>query len=107
MSVLIVHRDNFSATFTPTECNYPIYEREFLGMYKSIKCFRPHIAATMLPVTILTDHANLTYWKAPHKVNRHVARWFTNLQDYNLVIKHMPGEIHTAPDMLSRPPGVD
>src|SRR5580692_1869109 len=107
MSVLIVHRDNFSPTFTPTECNYPIYEREFLGMYKSIKRFRPHIAATTLPVTILTDHANLTYWKAPHKVNRCVARWFTDLQDYNLVIKHVPGKIHTAPDMLSRPPGVD
>src|SRR5580692_6579425 len=97
----------FSATFTPTERNYPIYERKFLGMYKSIKRFRPHIAATTLPVTILTDHANLTYWKAPHKVNRHVARWFTDLQDYNLVIKHVPGKIHTAPDMLSRPPGVD
>jgi hypothetical protein len=26
----------FSATFTPTECNYPIYEQEFLGMYKLI-----------------------------------------------------------------------
>src|SRR5580692_7732316 len=97
----------FSATFTPTERNYPIYECEFLGMYKAIKRFRPHIAATTLPVTILTDHANLTYWKAPHKVNRRVARWFTDLQDYNLVIKHVPGKIHTAPDMLSRPPGVD
>ena len=29
------------------------------------------------------------------------------LQDYNLVIKHVPGKIHAAADMLSRPPGVD
>ena len=36
-----------------------------------------------------------------------MARWFTEIQDYNLVIKHVPGKIHTAPDMLSRPPGVD
>ena len=28
-------------------------------------------------------------------------------QDYNLVIKHVPGKIHTAADMLLRPPGVD
>ena len=36
-----------------------------------------------------------------------MARWFTEIQDYNLVIKHVPGKIHTTPDMLSRPPGVD
>ena len=29
------------------------------------------------------------------------------IQDYNLTIKHISGKIHTAPDMLSRPPGVD
>ena len=34
-------------------------------------------------------------------------RWFAEIQDYNLVIKHIPGKIHTAPDMLSRPPRVD
>ena len=36
-----------------------------------------------------------------------MARWFAEIQDYNLVIKHVPGKIHTAPDMLSRPPGVN
>ena len=36
-----------------------------------------------------------------------MARWFAELQDYNLVIKHVPRKIHTAPDMLSRLPGVD
>ena len=60
-----------------------------------------------IPVTILTDHTNLTHWKATRKVNRRVARWFAEIQDYNLVIKHVPGKIHTAPDMLSRPPGAD
>ena len=74
---------------------------------KALKHFRPHVAATEIPVTILTDHTNLTHWKATRKVNRQVARWFAEIQDYNLVIKHIPGKIHTAPDMLSRPPGVD
>ena len=60
-----------------------------------------------IPVTILTDHANLTHWKATRKVNRHVARWFAEIQDYNLTIKHVPGKIHTTPDMLSRPPGAN
>jgi hypothetical protein len=53
------------------------------------------------------DHANLTYWKVPRTINRRVARWFTELQDYNLTIKHVPRKIHAAADMLSRPPEVD
>ena len=97
----------YSNTFTLTEKNCDIYEREFLGVLKALTYFRPHITATEIPVTILTDHANLTHWKATWKVNRQVARWFAKLQDYNLIIKHMPGKIHTAPDMLSRPPGAD
>ena len=97
----------YSSTFTPTERNYDIYEREFLGVLKALKCFRPHVTATEIPVTILTDHANLTHWKATRKVNKQVARWFAEIQDYNLIIKHVPGKIHTAPDMLSRLPRVD
>ena len=60
----------YLSTFTPTERNYNIYKREFLGVLKALKCFRPHIAATETPVTILTDHTNLTHWKATRKVNR-------------------------------------
>ena len=97
----------YSSMFTPTERNYNIYEREFLGALKALKHFRPHVIATEILVTVLTDHANLTHWKATRKVNRWVARWFAEIQDYNLVIKHVPGKIHTAPDMLSRPPRVD
>ena len=51
---------------------------------------------------VLTDHANLAFWKNPKKVNRRVARWFATLQDYHLRIKHVPGKQHAAPDMLSR-----
>ena len=97
----------YSSTFTPTKRNYNIYEREFLGVLKALKHFRPHVAAMEIPVTILTDHTNLTHWKATRKVNRQVARWFAEIQDYNLIIKHVLGKIHTAPDMLSRPPGTD
>jgi hypothetical protein len=97
----------YSATFTPTERNYDVYERELLAVVKALKNWRPHLAATEHPITILTDHANLLYWKNPKNINRRVARWLTTLQDYNFTIKHVPGKIHAAADMLSRPPGVD
>ena len=97
----------YSTTFTPTERNYDIYEHELLAVIKALTHWQPHLAATKDPVTILTDHANLTYWKTPQTINRRVARWFMKLQDYHLIIKHIPGKIHAAADMLSRPPGVD
>jgi len=43
------------------------------------------------------------FWKHPQKVNRCVARWFTELQDYWFEIKHVPGKTHTTADFLSRP----
>ena len=69
--------------------------------------YRPCLAAREIPVTILTDHANLLHWKSPRKVNQWVAWWFSDLQDFNLIFKHIPGKIHVAPDMLSWPPRVD
>jgi hypothetical protein len=97
----------YSATFSPVERNYDIYERELLAIMKALEHWRPHLATTDTPVTVLTDHTNLTFWKNPKKVNRRVARWFATLQDYNLQIKHVPGKLHAAPDMLSRPPNAD
>ena len=97
----------YSATFTPTERNYDIYERELLAVLKALQHWRPHLAATEIPVIILMDHANLTFWKNPKTVNRRVVRWFALLQDYNLRIKHVPGRLHAAADMLSRPPTDD
>ena len=49
----------------PTERNYNIYKQELLAVIKALAHWRPHLAATKDPVTILTDHANLTYWKTP------------------------------------------
>ena len=97
----------YSNTFTPTERNYDIYERELLVVIKALQHWRPHLAAMEKPVVVLMDHANLTFWKNPKSINRRVARWFAILQDYNLQIKHVPGKLHAAADMLSRPPSAD
>ena len=40
---------------------------------KALAHWRPHLAGTKTPVLVLTDHANLTFWKAPRKVNQRVA----------------------------------
>jgi hypothetical protein len=63
----------YSATFTPTKCNYDIYERELLAIMKSLAHWRPYLGWTKEPFTILTDHANLQYWKSPRNLNRRTA----------------------------------
>src|SRR5712675_654391 len=93
----------YSATFTPMERNYDIYECKLLAVIKALQNWRPHLAWTLHPFTLITDHANLTFWKHPQKVNRWVTRWFAKLQDYWFEIKHVPGKTHTATDFLSRP----
>jgi hypothetical protein len=55
----------YSAMFTPTEQNYDIYERELLAIMKSLGHWQPYLGWTKEPFTILTDHTNLQYWKAP------------------------------------------
>jgi len=97
----------YSATFTETECNYDIYDRELLAIMKAITHWRPYLIWTDSPFTIYTDHANLLYWKSPQKLNRRTARWHSELQDYNFLLEHVPGKTHTAADALSHPPGSD
>jgi RNase H-like domain found in reverse transcriptase/Integrase zinc binding domain len=97
----------YSATFTKTERNYDIYERELLAIIKAITHWRPYLIWTKEPFTILTDHANLLHWKSPRKLNRRTARWHGELQDYNFKLQHVPGKLHTAADALSRPAGAD
>ena len=49
------------------------------------------------------DHKNLEYYKEPHHINRRVARYVQRMQDYNFVIKHIPGASNKS-DALSRRP---
>jgi reverse transcriptase-like protein len=69
----------YSATFTPTERNYDIYERELLAVMKSLTHWQHYLGWTKFPFIILTDHMNLQYWKAPKNLNRHTARWHVDL----------------------------
>ena len=55
----------YSATFTPTEHNYDIHDRELLAIYKAIKHWRVYLIWTKTPFEVQMDHANLLFWKSP------------------------------------------
>ena len=75
-----------SATFTQTEQNYDIYKRELLAVMKALAHWRQYLGWTKKPFVIITDHANLQYWKSPKNLNRRTAHWQADLQEYDYEI---------------------
>ena len=97
----------YSATFTVTEQNYNIYERELLAIMKALAHWRHYLGWTKTPFIIHTNHTNLQYWKSPRNLNCCTARWHADLQEYDYILEYIPRKTNTAADALSRPPRKD
>ena len=93
----------YSATFTATEWNYNIYEQELLAIMKALAHWRPYLEWTKVLFIIQTDHANLQYWKSPRNLNRCMAQWHADLQEYDYQLEYIPGKTNTVADALSQP----
>ena len=76
-------------------------------MMKALAHWQPYLSWTKEPFTILTDHANLTYWKSPRNLNRRTARWHVDLQEYDYEIQHIPEKQNIPADALLRPANVN
>jgi hypothetical protein len=57
-------------SFNQTEQNYEIYNRELFGIIRVLKAWRHYLQGSRHPVTILSDHKNLTYFCMAQKLNR-------------------------------------
>ena len=51
-----------SHTFTSTEINYDIHDKELLSIFKAFKKWRHYLEGSALPVNVVTDHKNLVYF---------------------------------------------
>jgi hypothetical protein len=54
-----------------------------------------------------TDHANLQYWRQPHKISRRIAREVLELSEFDVELHHIPGKNNGQADALSRRPDYD
>ena len=97
----------FSRTFLPAERNYDIYDRELLAVILALTEWRQYVQGTSHPVTIITDHKNLSYIKDPCKLSRRQARWSLFLQDFDITWKVLPSTKLAPADTLSRYNQVD
>ena len=79
-----------SKTFSPTEWNYEIYDRELLAIIRALNEWRHYIQGTPHTTTILSDHKNLTYYREAQRLNRRQARWSLYLSEFDVKLVHTP-----------------
>ncbi|CAA7268818.1 unnamed protein product [Cyclocybe aegerita] len=93
-----------SKSFSATERNYEIYDRELLAIIRALEEWRHYIQGSSHTTTIYSDHKNLTYWRQPQNLNRRQARWHLQLSEYDLKLVHIPGNKMIQSNTLSRRP---
>jgi hypothetical protein len=93
-----------SHTFTPTEKNYDVYDRELKAVIDAIDTWRQLLRGSPHPVIIHTDHKNLSFYKDARVMSGRQMRWCSKLMDYNLLWEHIPGNKNIQADALSRRP---
>lgn len=91
-----------SSSFDQTQRNYEIYDRELLGIIRALEAWRHYLLGSPYPVTIFSDHKNLTYFRTAQKLNRRQARWSLFLSQFDLKLIHVPGSQMVQSDALSR-----
>jgi hypothetical protein len=92
---------------SPAQRNYQVYDKEFLAIMHSLTEWRKYLLGAKQTVEIITDHRNLEYYRKPQNLTRQQADWVSQLQEYDLELKHRPGRLHGKADFLSRPPNID
>ena len=93
-----------SQTFSPTEQNYEIYDRELLSMIRALQEWRHYIQGSNHKTIIYLDHKNLTYFRTAQKLNRRQVRWSLLLSEFDITLIHLPGDKMILSDTLSRRP---
>ena len=93
-----------SRTFSPTERNYEIYDRELLAIIRALEEWHHYIQGSPHMTTVLSDHKNLTFYREARKLNRRQARWSLYLSKFDVKLIHTPGHIMILSDALSRWP---
>ena len=90
-----------SQTFTDTEKQYEIYDRELLGIIRALKEWRHYIQGSGHTTVIFSNHKNLTYFRTTQKLNDQQARWSLYLSEFDIKLIHLPGTRMVQSDALS------
>jgi RNase H-like domain found in reverse transcriptase len=93
-----------SRTFSDTELNYDMHDKELMAIYKAFKAWRHYLKGTKVLIDVVMDHKNLEYFCTTRILSRRQARWSTFLSGFNMVIRFRPGHLRTKPNALTHWP---
>jgi len=85
-----------SQMFNKTEQNYPIYDRELLGVMRGLRTWRHLLWNMTHPVLVITDHTNLQYYREPQKLGPRVNGYVAELAKYHMQLVYKPGATNRA-----------
>ena len=95
-----------SRTFSATELNYDVHDKELLAIFDAFKIWRHYLEGSTFPVDVVTDHKNLKYFSTTKIPSWHQAHWSKFLSRFNMVICFRPGCLSTKPDTLTHHPNL-
>ena len=91
-----------SRTFTAPELNYDVHDKELLAIFEAFRVWRHYLEGSEIPIDVVTDHKNLTYFSLTKVLTHRQARWSEFLSQFNLIVRFRPGRLGTKPDALTR-----
>jgi hypothetical protein len=92
----------WSRKLIPAETNYPTHERELLALVKITGKYRHMLLGK--PFRAFTDHRALKFIQSQQFLSARQARWLQTLQEFDIIIDYIPGELNFLADALSRSP---
>ena len=91
-----------SYALTKEQRRYCTTRKELLAVVRFTRQYRYYLLGR--PFLIRTDHSSLTWLVSFKEPQGQLARWMEELSQYNMIMKHRPGKIHSNADALSRRP---
>ncbi len=92
----------FSKKHNSVECNYEIYDKEFMIIVHAFETWWSELKDFIYSVEIITDHKNLEYFMSTKQLSRHQARWSEFLSRFNYHITYYFDKIDNKSNALTR-----
>src|SRR5260370_25631088 len=79
-----------SQSMSKEERNYEIYDREMLGLIRTLEDWRHFLEG--ISFEVIMDHKNMEWWTTMRDLNRRQARWSLYLSRFDFKVTYRKGE---------------